>query len=169
MSLSPNNESQGASCPLRGSGGSAPTSSLLFSSFLCVEIRSAVRSYGPGLFASGVAGAAVEFAFRAGAFDERLAAGFADVFGKRGLGPGLAGLAVVIGQDDLAIGVRRAAPEPRTVLFARAAVQGRAAGRTRIGGLAVTQNGGKQIRQNLLLFRKKSIERFLALGDGFKA
>ena len=53
--------------------------------------------------------------------------------------------------------------------FARAAVQGRAAGRTRIGGLAVTQNGGKQIRQNFLLFRKKSIERFLALGDGFKA
>lgn len=160
---------KGHDAPCGGVGGSAPTSSVLFSSFLCVEIRSAVRLDRAGFLASGVAGAAVELAFRAGAFDEGLAAGRAGVFRKRGFGPGLAGLAVVVGQDDLAVGIRRAAPEPRTVLLAPAAVQGRAAGRTRIGGLAVAQNGGKQIRQNLLLFRKKGVERFPALGDGFKA
>ena len=64
------------------------------------------------LLAAGIIGTAVELPFGAAAQDERLAAGFAGVFRKRGFRSGTSRFAVVIGKYGLAAGIGGAAPEP---------------------------------------------------------
>ena len=89
--------------------------------------------------------------------------------GKFRFGPGLPWFALVIGQNSLAIGIRRTAPEKHAVGFALAPDDRRSALRTHMVSFYPTiQNGREEVWEIATLFLQKTVKAFPAACDGFK-